>query len=373
MIRLFVKITVQLHQVGGVMAYLAPDFDPDVFVSYSHGDCLGDGKSPLKEWTRTLFREILQREIQALHPEFRTLNVWMDDKIDPTALLTAELRDTVSASGVLMIVMSEHYLASSWCHDELEWFRKQIRDRAGDPGRVFVIRAQKTDPSKWPDFLRDERGNPLIGFTFHDPDNGMPLGWPDLRWVDVEFRKAMAGLHTALTKRLRELRERAGQRSRVADAQQSPATATGSRPVYLHALPESEAARADIQLALSSDGIETVTEEPGDGPRLQDMKRESDLRIEAAKRCEALAVVRADKSRRSVVDVLEIGVDERERIAIARGRPIPCAVLDRTGERMPIDVSAYGIDRFDVNKDSWRNEFRQWLAAARAPLTGAPA
>jgi len=355
------------------MAYLAPHFDPDMFVSYSHGDSMGDGKSPLKEWTRALIREILERDIQALHPEFKTLNVWMDDKIDPTAFLTAELRSTVGASGVLMIVMSEHYLESSWCHDELEWFRKQIQDRAGDPGRVFVIRAQKTDPSKWPDFLRDERGSPLIGFTFHDSENGIPLGWPDLHWVDIEFRKAMAGLHTALTKRLRELRERAGKRSAEADAQRSSIAATPPRPVYLHALPESETALADIKRALYSDGIETVTEQPGDGPRLKDMKRDSDLRIEAAKRCEALAVVRADNSRRSVIDVLEIGVDERERIAIARDRPIPCALLDRTSERMPIDVSAYGIDRFDVNKDTWRGEFRQWLADARAPLRGAPA
>jgi TIR domain len=355
------------------MAYLAPHFDPDVFISYSHGDAVGDGKSPLKEWTRALIREILERDIQALHPEFKTLNVWMDDKIDPTAFLTAELRSTVGASGVLMIVMSEHYLESSWCHDELEWFRKQIQDRAGDPGRVFIIRAQKTDPSKWPDFLRDERGSPLIGFTFYDSENGMPLGWRDLRCVDIEFRKTMGNLHTALTRRLRELRERAGKRSVAADAKRSPMAAPASRPVYLHALPECEAARADIKRALDSDGIGTVTEQPGDGPRLKDMKQDSDLRIEVAKRCEALAVVRADNSERSCADLLTIGYDERERIAIARGAPIPCAVLDRTSERMPFDVSAFGIDRFDVNKDTWRGEFRQWLADVRAPLRGAPA
>ena len=36
--------------------------------------------------------------------------------------------------------------------------------RAGEGGRVFVIRAQKTDESLWPDFLRDARGHAHDGF-----------------------------------------------------------------------------------------------------------------------------------------------------------------------------------------------------------------
>jgi hypothetical protein len=296
MLCIFVSMIVKSamrSQVRSPMAYLSPHFDPDVFVSYSHGDPRGDGDSPLKDWTRALIRG-LEKEILALDTEFDALSVWMDDEIDPTVQLTTELRNKVSASGVLLIVMSKRYLSSSWCHDELEWFRKQIQDRAGDVGRVFVIRAQKTDSSAWPDFLRDERGNPLIGFTFHDPEDGMPLGWPDLHEVDSEFRKELSRLHMALTKRLRELRRRGGQRSQVA-AQPLP-TAPSAPQVYLHALPESEAARADIALALSSDGIETVTEGPDDSRRLRDMRRESDSRIVAAKHCEALAGVRADIS-----------------------------------------------------------------------------
>ena len=351
------------------MAYLAPHFDPDVFVSYSHGKSGSDGKSPLRDWTRALLRERLEVHIHDLSADFDDLSLYMDDKIDPTAHLTAELRTKVSGSGVLIIVMSERYLKSSWCQDELEWFRKQIRDRAGDPGRVFVIRAQTTDTSQWPDFLCDEHGHPLIGFTFHDP-NGDPLGWPNPREDDEEFWKALTGLRTALTRRLRELRVRVQQRSPVATAQWSSAMGLGSRPVYLHSLPENEAARTDIRLALSSDGIETVTEESDCGARLRSAAHESKLRIEAAKRCEALALVRADNSERSYADLLEIGVDERERIAIARRAPIPCAVLDKTGERLPCDVSGFGIHRFDVNKATWRGEFRQWLDAARAPAAG---
>jgi TIR domain len=121
------------------MAHLGPHFDPDVFVSYSHGDPLGDGKSPLKDWTHALIKE-LKGSIQALDTEFDALSIWTDEKIDPTADLTTEIRSKVSGSGVLMIVMSKRYLASSWCHKELDWFREQIDLRASDTGRVFVIR-----------------------------------------------------------------------------------------------------------------------------------------------------------------------------------------------------------------------------------------
>ena len=54
--------------------------------------------------------------------------------------------------------------------------------------------------------------------------------------------------------------------------------------------------------------------------------------MEAAKRCEAMALLRVDDGERFIGDLLDIGVSERERIAAARGAPMPCAVLDKTGE-----------------------------------------
>jgi hypothetical protein len=47
----------------------------------------------------------------------------------------------------------------------------------GEGGRVFVIRAQKTDESLWPDFLRDARGQAMTGFSLYDPENGFPRGF----------------------------------------------------------------------------------------------------------------------------------------------------------------------------------------------------
>ena len=51
--------------------------------------------------------------------------------------------------------------------------------------------------------------------------------------------------------------------------------------------------------------------------------------------------------------------------ADARGTPLPCAVLDKTGTVLPIDVAPFGIEHFDVSRENWRGEFRQWLDAAR--------
>jgi hypothetical protein len=350
------------------MAYLLPHFDPDVFVSYSHGDPRGVGDSPLKAWTHALIQK-LESQILSLDTEFDALRVWLDAHIDPTTHLTDEIRGKVGASGVLIIVMSKRYLASNWCRDELDWFRKQIQDRAGDQGRVFVIRAQPTDTASWPDFLRDERGHAMPGFSFFDPTTEQPWGWMDPRDTPREFVRELCRLQTALTKRLRELRDRAAQRAqaRARDeaAARSPAPPTGARRIYLHASSDSEPARADIGRVLTQDGIMPLTAH-GAGSGLADWHRESGARMATAQRCEALALLRPDDGDRFVGDLLDIGVDERARIADARGAPLPCAVLDKTGAELPIDVAPFGIEHFDVTRENWRGDFRQWLDAARA-------
>jgi hypothetical protein len=187
-----------------------------------------------------------------------------------------------------------------------------------------------------------------------------------LRAPNAEFGKELLRLQIWLSKRLRELRERAAKRERD---QQVAVSATpppaGARRVYLHAPPEGESARADIGRALMSDGIMPLTTPTGAGKGPADFQREAHARMEAAKRCEALALLRIDDGERFVDDLLDIGVTERERIAAARGAPMPCAVFDKTGEGLPIDVALFGIERFDVNLTDWRGRFRDWLDAPR--------
>ncbi len=116
-----------------------------------------------------------------------------------------------------------------------------------------------------------------------------------------------------------------------------------------------------------------LTAHTGAGGQLADWQREARDRIETAKRCDALALLRIENDERFVGDILDIGVDERERIAGARGAQLPCAVLDKTGEGLPIDVAPFGIERFDVNRTDWPGQFRAWLDASRGVSAGAAA
>src|SRR5271168_2550563 len=140
------------------MAYLAPHFDPDVFVSYSHGDPREKGGGPFKDWTDRLISK-LERDIEALDPEFEKIGIWRDPQIDPTGHWSSQLRAKVAASGILIIVMSKRYLLSPWCGDERTWFQEQVQAHDFDfnQPRAFVIRAQKTEYAEWPAFLLDDR------------------------------------------------------------------------------------------------------------------------------------------------------------------------------------------------------------------------
>ncbi|MBV8443215.1 MAG: hypothetical protein JO312_22095, partial [Hyphomicrobiales bacterium] len=70
-------------------------------------------------------------------------------------------------------------------------------------------------------------------------------------------------------------------------------------------------------------------------------------------------------------DLLGIGIEERKRISGARGAPLPCAVLDKTREDLPIEIAPFGIERFDVNQPGWNNRFRSWLDASHGAAAGA--
>jgi hypothetical protein len=349
------------------MAFLSPGFEYDVFVSYSHGDPDGLGDSPLKHWTSEFIRA-LRLTIRSIEPELRALDIWFDAHIDPTKHLTDELRQKVKSSAILMVIMSPPYLASSWCTDELKWFHEQILDRKREQGRVFVIHALQTNKSKWPSFLQDDAGNTMIGFPFFDPQSGMPFGWgeEDITRSGRKFNQPLWTLQNALARRLRELQGLAEARLPAPDPKPRPPGA--SRRIYLHARPKPEYAslRDKVCGDLVEEGLTPLPDSSATaaGPALNDWVKDGKLRFEDARRCAALALVRADDDVAFIRELYEIGVDERELIVEAnKGRALPCAVLDGSGKALDFNCPAYDISRFDLAQQNWRGEFKAWFKA----------
>ena len=95
-------------------------------------------------------------------------------KISGNQPLTGYVRSKVARSGLLLVLMSDWYLNSSWCRDELEWFTNTIRqERPGRP--IFVVRVRATDHNTWPPVFKDERGRPPLATTLSL--TAKPRGW----------------------------------------------------------------------------------------------------------------------------------------------------------------------------------------------------
>jgi hypothetical protein len=143
-------------------------------------------------------------------------------------------------------------------------------------------------------------------------------------------------------------------------------THSGTRRIYLHARAEDAPFRQKIDGLLREDGFDPTGDMPDPGKELLDWRRESKIRIKKAKDCAALALIRAKGDADFPSTLRNIGHYERETIESARRAPLPCAVLDQSDEELPIDVSGWGIERFDLRNGDWRGEFRQWLDKAEA-------
>ena len=200
------------------MGYLS-NYEHDIFVSYAHSDLLND-------WSERLIQEI--RRVVAGGLGLRKdedVDLWWDYKISGNQPLTGYVRSKVARSGLLLVLMSDWYLNSSWCRDELEWFTNTIRqERPGRP--IFVVRVRATDHNTWPPVFKDERGHPLVGYDFV-PDGeakrlGPPKGFPrpeDSR-DSRKFYEAVGSLAGDVVNQLKALKEEERVVQRVARARE---------------------------------------------------------------------------------------------------------------------------------------------------------
>ena len=350
------------------MSYLAPHFDHDVFMSYAHGRLPGYSAAPLRDWSQN-FIDHLKTETFALRPDIGEVAFCDDRSVDPTAALTDDIKVRVVRSGVLLIIMSPAYLLSSWCTDELSWFKAQFMGRRLSPGRVFIVRAVSTNEDGWPDFLKDSRGHRDIGFQFHRETTEIgiePYGWPDLRSRTEDFNKTFSTLRTTLIGRLEALRVSA--QSAVSSVLPTPAQ-TG-RMLYLHAPPGADGVRAEIEDELQSEGYNIAPAVPrANNDTLSAWQAEFNERVRVAGSCAALTLLRPTDDPSFDNEFQVVGIDTLNRVnKIRRDRPLPCAILNQS--QTPFNDADYaersGIPLFDLSTPNWLPEFKVWFEGARA-------
>jgi hypothetical protein len=225
------------------MSFLGDPFKHDLFVSYSHGDFDRSGESNLKKWSKAFVSE-LEGELRQ-HPKFGQLRIFRDQDhrpdqgLDPMMALTPQLREEIRAAGLLTVLMSPHYLRSKWCAHERDWWLEcQEKHGLTLDGRLAIARIWPTTEEPWPEEFMDERGEPLVGFTFYDlkmaDSHPWPHEWPDPTGAKGPFRQALLEMVGRIWQTLGAVQEQLEER-RQRKAEATRLAAEAGQVVYLHA------------------------------------------------------------------------------------------------------------------------------------------
>ena len=137
------------------MAY-TPGCANDVFVSYAQVD---DRPLPgAKDGWVCLLVDALKILLAQQLGRAEVLAVWRDLQLSRHAQLTPEIFQAVRSSAVLLVVLSEGYLASEWCQRE----RNEFLDTAGTgTRRLFVVERMPIEHHRKPAEFSD-----LLGYPF---------------------------------------------------------------------------------------------------------------------------------------------------------------------------------------------------------------
>jgi hypothetical protein len=124
-------------------------FKHQVFISYARvNDALGGWISSFKQKLEGKLREKLPGE---------TAEVFLDLGDIGIGSLKSELHEAVSASAILLIVLSNRWLERPWCQQELASFVEAAGGRAKAQERIVLVRIEDVKQSRLPEVLQNCR------------------------------------------------------------------------------------------------------------------------------------------------------------------------------------------------------------------------
>jgi hypothetical protein len=195
------------------VAYVS-GYQHDIFVSYAHGPTPSkfadrSKTARLRQWTQHLvedLKEELSISLRTKDPD--KPDIYIDTEFQGNQGLTETFEEHVQRSAILLVVMSDFFLDSTYCADEVEAFQ-QANARRGGKENIFVVRAFPTDEERWPEALRDSGGRVLVGYSFHprgtfrDVDI-RPFAWPVPKPIEPDYSTAVTQLAGHLGRRLKQ-------------------------------------------------------------------------------------------------------------------------------------------------------------------------
>jgi hypothetical protein len=104
---------------------LIPGYENDIFISYAHNDNLRVFDHRWVEWLHENLENLL---IQKLGEK---PVIWRDRRMDQTDLIEGLLDSRVTASALMVAIVSPSYLKSKWCGWEREKFVENAERRGG--------------------------------------------------------------------------------------------------------------------------------------------------------------------------------------------------------------------------------------------------
>ena len=354
------------------MSYVGGEFDREFFLSYSRGDVAGVGDTDLARWSRMLGRQ-LQKELRLSCGE--EIRFFFDDgqdrqdRIDPTAPLSDQLIEKISTSALLVAIVSDPYLRSTWCKLEREaWSDVVGEQEIGIAGRLLPVRAMPS-VDDWPAELVDQHGDQLLGYHFFDreeePGMARPFGWIDDS-NNRDFIKAVLGLAGDIKSKLDEIRAANAELAQIAAEASRLQEATG-QTVYLHGRTTSKNAWEESYQKLEGEGYTVFPDEPeAEEPDPVLWRQNKALRVQTLTGCDALLMVGANR-RELAADLLVVGKDDRNLAREISQKFLPCAVIDSTGTphaRQRVIKERLGISWIEANADSWVPDVQSWLASS---------
>lgn len=344
--------------------YIGQPFRHDVFVTYSHGDVTGNDDAYIKTYSEHL-TDLIERNLQAFPEIGRTVRVFRDQhprrnqRLDSHNPLTEELKQHIASSGLLLVLMSPHYLDSEWCKDERDWW-EAAQQGHGLPheNRLLIARIWKTAAEKWPSLLCDTRKEPIVGQSFYNPagDQEFPFDWhaPDANNLSSSFKKSLHSLVSDIVAKLQKAKEAAKQLEWQRKQEQLFAS-QGGQTIYLHARTPNQINEWNTWGGILNERgfvVQPGAPDPvGDSPESINELRER--RVERMANCDAVCLIASDNAAALNDDLIVIGRNERHAAKDRSGRDLPCAVLDPAGVGVanPIvrqNAGHLGVDWIDL-------------------------